>query len=293
MSELLPPEVVAQLARFRLATRRRVQGRYAGAHTSRRYGSSLDFADYREYVAGDDPRRVDLSAYRRLGRLLVKLYEAEDEAAVRVVLDLSASMGFGRKLDLARQVTAAFGALAAAGQDRIRVLVAGQEVDAGPWFHGPATLPAVEHRLLSQETPTTDDPAGRPDLAGAVRRARGEGPTGPVVLVSDLLFDGYDEVIRALAAGRGDGLIVHVLARHDLDPEERGDVRLVDSETGSEIEVGIGDDTLEQYAAVRDTWLADVERTAGRHGIGYARLVDDGSVTDLVLTTLRELGVVA
>jgi uncharacterized protein (DUF58 family) len=295
-ARILSPQLVARLARFRLVARRRVQGRYAGAHASRRFGASLDFADYREYVRGDDPRRIDLSAYQRLGRLLVKLYEAEDEAAVRVVVDLSASMGFGRKAAVAREVTAAFAALAANGQDRVRVLLAGAAVDAGPWFRGPTALPAVEHRLLAvaPPEPARDGQApGRADLAAAVRQARGQGPTGPVVLVSDLLFDDAEEVLRALAAGRGDGLVVHVLGREDLDPSDRGDLRLVDAETGDEVEVGVAEDVLDAYAAARDRWLDDTEATCGRHGLGYARVVDDQSVEELVLSTLRALGVVA
>lgn len=299
---LLSPRLVGELARFRLAARRRVAGRYAGAHASKRFGSSLDFADYREYVAGDDPRRVDLSVYQRLGRLLVKLYEAEDEAAVRVVVDLSASMAFGRKARSAQEIAAAFAALAANGQDRVRVLVTGASgrtgdtVDAGPWFRGPNALAAVEHRLLAFAPPDHDggeEPVGRPDLGAAIRRAHGEGPRGPVVLVSDLLFDGWEDVLRGLAAGRGDALLVHLLGRDDLDPPERGDLRLIDAETGADVEVGIGEDALDAYAAVRDAWLADVDATAGRHGVAVARVVDDTPVEELVLTSLRQLGVVA
>ena len=299
-ARILSPELVARLARFRVIAKRRVQGRYAGAHASKRFGASLDFADYREYVRGDDPRRIDLSAYQRLGRLLVKLYEAEDEAAVRIVVDLSASMGFGRKAQVAREVTAAFAALAANGQDRVRVLLAGATpttpVDAGPWFRGPTALPAVEHRLLSvrpADPASGADAPGRADLLTAVRRARGEGPTGPVVLVSDLMFEDAGDVLRALASGRGDALVVHVLGREDLDPSERGDLRLVDAETGLDLEVGIAEDALDAYAEARDAWLADTEALCGRHGIGYARVVDDEQVEDLVLTTLRALGVVA
>lgn len=297
---LLSPRLVGELARFRLATRRRVAGRYAGAHPSRRFGSSLDFADYREYVAGDDPRRVDLSAYQRLGRLLVKLYEAEDEAAVRVVVDLSASMAFGRKARCASEIAAAFSALAASGQDRVRVLLAGaagrDPVDAGPWFRGPNALAAVEHRLLQVSPPEPRDggqPVGRADLAGAVRRAHGEGPVGPVVVVSDLLFEGWQDLVRGLAAGRGDALLVHLLGRGDLEPDERGDLRLVDSETGQDVEVGVADDALESYAAVRDAWLREVDAVAGQHGVAIARVVDDTPVEELVLTSLRRLGVVA
>lgn len=295
---VLPSEVVARLQRLRLMLRRRVHGRYAGAHTSRRFGSSLDFADYREYLPGDDPRRVDLAAYQRLGRLLVKLYEAEDEAAVRVVVDLSASMGFGDKTRAARQIAAAFAALATGGQDRIRVLlVTGHRTDAGPWFRGPATLAAVESRLLAVEAdPPSEEDTGQDAsaaLAAAVRRARGEGPAGPVVLVSDLLFDGWQEVLRILAAGRGDASLVHVVGRTDLEPDLGGDVRLVDAEFGGALEVSLTDAALAEHAAARDVWLADIESVCGRHAITYALLVDDGSVGELVEGTLRRLGVVA
>ena len=157
---------------------------------------------------------------------------------------------------------------------------------------GPATLAAVTHRLLGAAPPSADgDPPGRAHLVAAVRQAHGEGPRGPVVLVSDLLFPGWQGVLRALAAGRGDAVLVHVLGREDLEPALRGDLRLVDAETGDPIEVGIDDDTLDDYRAARDAWLAEVEATAASHGIGYARHVDDHDVADLLLHDLRGLGV--
>ena len=293
---LLPAGLLAQLSRFRLAHRHRVQGRDAGAHRSRRLGESLEVADEREYVPGDDPRSIDLNASRRLGRLLVKLYEAEDEAALRVVVDLSASMGFGRKVLVARQVAAAFAVLAAGGQDRVRVLLVGADdhatVDAGPWFRGPTTLAAVEHRLRAARPPApSDEPPGRAHLVAALRQAHGDGPRGPVVLVSDLLFPGWEGVLRACASGRGDAVLVHLLGREEMDPPVRGDLRLVDAETGAESEVGVTDDALAEYRGARDAWLADVAATATSHGIGYARAVDDVDVADLLLHDLRGLGV--
>lgn len=293
---LLSPDLVGALTRFRLVNRRRVAGRYAGAHASTRFGTSLDFADHRQYVPGDDPRRIDLAAYQRLGRLLVKLYEAEDEAAVRVVVDRSTSMGFGRKARTAAEVAAAFAALAASGQDRVRVLLAGTGgTDPGPWFRGPTTLPAVEHRLLTAPAipGAGEEGAGPADLEAAVRRAHSEGPRGPVVLVSDLLFDGAEQLLRTLAAARGDALLVHVLGRDDVDPPQRGDLRLVDAETGADVEVGISDDVLDAYAATRDAYLDEIDALAGSHGIAVARVIDDQPVEDLVLGSLRALGVVA
>ena len=287
MARVLEPSTVARLGQLRLAGRRRVEGRFSGAHLSRRYGSSLDFADYREYVPGDDLRRIDVHAYARLGKRLVKLYEAEDEAALRVVLDLSGSMGFGRKLAVAREVAAAFALVAAGGGDRVRVLLAGAGVDAGPWFRGGVALPAVDARLEAVAA------GGVADLPAALARAVGDGPRGPVVLVSDLLFDGWEHTINALGLGRADTCLVHVLGRADVEPELDGDLRLADVESGAEVEVGVAGAALGDYRDIVARWRSDVRAACGAHAIAYAPLIDDESVEDFFLTTLPATGLLA
>lgn len=284
---LLCPELLARLGRLHLAARRRVEGRFAGRHYSRRYGSSLDFADYRPYMAGDDPRWVDPHTYARLGRLLVRLFEAEDETALRIVLDCSASMRFGDKFRRARQVAAVLAAAAVGGGDRVRVLLAGTSCDAGPWFSGACALPQVEARLLGARAHRTGD------LSAAVAQAHGDGPRGPIVLVTDLLLEAWPEVLRALAGGWADRVLVHVLGRSDLDPDLDGDLRLADSETGTEVEVGLVPDGLQEYRATAARWLDEVARECGRRRIAYARLVDDESVEDLLAVALTGLGVLA
>ena len=287
MASVLDPALVARLGRLRLGGRRRVEGRFAGSHASRRYGASLDFADYREYVPGDDLRRIDVHAYARLGKRLIKLYDAEDEAALRVVVDLSASMGYGSKLTAARQVAAAFAVVATGGGDRIRLLLAGDTVDAGPWFRGGAALPVVDARLTATEA------GGGANLPAALRQAVGDGPRGPVVLISDLLFAEWEVTLDALGLGRADTCLVHVLARTDIAPDLDGDLRLADAETGAEVEVGVAASALDDYAVLAARWLADVERAAGARGIAYTRLVDDEDLEQFLLARLPVAGIVA
>lgn len=283
MSALLDPRVVGRLRRLRLVTHRPVTGRYTGAHVSRRHGTSLDFADYRAYVPGDDPRWVDAQAYARLGRLLTKRYEAEYEAALRIVVDTSASMGFGAKTGALRAVGAGLATVALGGGDRVRVLLAGADVDPGPWLRGARGLAQAQHRLIGV------GPAGAADVGAAVRRARAEGPRGPVVLVSDLLFDGWEDVVTELAGG--EGILVHLLGRADMEPEVRGDLRLVDVETGAEVEVAVGERALDDYARARDTWLDGVERAATGRGVVYARHLDDEPIEGFLAVTLTRLQV--
>ena len=287
MPTVLPAATVAKLGRLRLAGRRRVEGRFSGAHMSRRFGSSMDFADYREYVAGDDPRHIDVNAHARLGKRLIKLYDAEDEAALRVVIDRSASMGFGRKLQTALEVAAAFAVVATATGDRVRLLLAGETVDPGPWFRGQWSMAAVDQRLSDLVA------EGSADVATAVRRAVGEGPRGPAVLVSDLLFDGWEDALDALALGRADTCLVHLLGRGDLEPDLDGDLRLTDAETGTEVEVGLAADVLAEYGDAARRWLDAVQRGCGSRGIAYTQLVDDQPLEDFLLSVLPAAGVLA
>ena len=282
---------------MRLRTGRRIEGRFTGSHASKRHGSSVDFADHRDYVPGDDPRRIDRAAWLRTRKLLVRLHEAEDEATVRIVVDLSASMGFGAKLPLARTVAAAFVALTAADQDRVRILLAGpgQRIHPGPWSRGPSALAACEALLTARDADAVDErnPVdGQGPVADAVRRAVGEGGAGPVIVITDLLHDGWEDVLRALGAATGDRILVHVLGRTDLDPAFEGDLRLVDAETGAEVEIGITDRLLDRHAEAVSSWLAAVDELAGRQRAHVVRLVDDEPVGTLP-TVLRRLGLAA
>src|SRR3989441_4763647 len=124
MSALLSPELLRRLEQFQLLAARRAKSSAKGERRSRARGQSVEFADYRNYVAGDDLRYLDWNLYGRLERLFLKLYEEERELPVRIFLDASESMSFGepRKFDFARQVAAAVGYVALCGFDRVSVI---------------------------------------------------------------------------------------------------------------------------------------------------------------------------
>src|SRR6476619_2351195 len=123
MSALLTPELLVRLEQFQLLATRRAKSSSKGERRSRARGQSVEFADYRNYVAGDDFRHLDWNLYGRLDRLFLKLYEEERELPVRIFLDASESMTFGmpRKFDFARQIAAAIGYVALCGFDRVTV----------------------------------------------------------------------------------------------------------------------------------------------------------------------------
>jgi uncharacterized protein (DUF58 family) len=336
VTPLLAPALVAQLGRHQLVPRQRVRGRFQGAHRSARLGASVEFADVREYVAGDDPRRIDLAASRRHRRLQVTLTEAEDDASAQVVVDRSASM-LGGKRDVADRLAAALALLGA--RDGVRLWLAGtrdgRDHLTGGWARGAAALgtavalltpgrapagaataeatdtaaPAAADAADAAEAADAADaadvgaaagpvtllegaPAGRPDLAAAVRRAARTAAHGPLVLISDLLFDGWQDVVRALGSARRDALVLQVLARDELDPQLAEDVRYVDVETGAEIEVGGDEGTRDAYAAALADHLAAVEGACTELGAAHLLVPDDADLVRVLLVDLPALGLV-
>src|SRR5437667_6398114 len=147
MSNLLTPELLRRLEQFQLLAQRRAKSSLKGERRSKARGQSVEFADYRNYVHGDDFRYLDWNLYGRLERLFLKLYEEERELPVRIFLDASESMTFGepRKFDFARQIAAAIGYVALSGFDRVSVIPfpdSGTALPAGDSAPQPLTSPA-------------------------------------------------------------------------------------------------------------------------------------------------------
>ncbi|WPD18638.1 DUF58 domain-containing protein [Thermaerobacter composti] len=149
----LDPATVALLNRLRLLGRRPLAGRMAGPHRSRRKGSSLEFADYREYVRGDDPRRLDWRALARLDRPYVREYADERDRTVHLLLDGSASLGFGGKDRRLRELAAAFAYVALRHGDRVEVtLLRGATARRLVSARGPAGRSRIGRALAALDT---------------------------------------------------------------------------------------------------------------------------------------------
>jgi uncharacterized protein (DUF58 family) len=282
---LLDPALLARLERLQLATRRRLAGLYPGEHRSIRQGSSVDFADYREYNPGDDFRRIDYNLYARLDVLAVKLFEAEDEARLRVLLDTSGSMGAGGKLDAAVRVAAALGFVALTRRDPVTVHTFPLDRPA-PRFVGRNAVPALFAHLARCEA------TGETRFAAAASHLLAQaGPPGLTVLISDLLTPEWEQGITRLPARGGDLLVVHVLAEEDLRPELSGDLELVDREDGARLAVSLSAETAARYRERAAAWADEVAARCRRAGAAYLRMMAGDDLERLLLGAWREAGV--
>jgi uncharacterized protein (DUF58 family) len=237
-----------RLETLRVVTKRASLGQLRADRRSRRVGAGIEFADHRDYVAGDDLRILDWNLYGRMERLLVRLFEEDEDLAIDVLVDTSASMGVGTppKLDLATQIGAALAYVGLANLDRVAVTAMGDTLGDGlPPARGKAHILRVLRFLEGVRA------EGRTSLAGAARaflaRHRRH-RRGLVVLLSDFYDpDGYREALDLLRYGRLEVVVIQVSAPEEARPDLRGDVTVRDVETGEERDVTISPRALAAY----------------------------------------------
>lgn len=261
---LLEPRLRARLERLALSVRGRVTAQWAGRHSSTRLGESLDFADYRPYQPGDDYRRIDHNLRARLGVVMVRQYEAEQELPIEVVADLSGSMGMYGKADVARRLAGMVAYMGLAAGDRVGLWSipgeGGRSEVQGPGGRHLSAWPRLEAWL--EQRPV----AGAATLRNIGRRLAGSG--GSVVLVSDLMMEEWSEVVDGLAATAG-GLVLHLLAPEELDPSLAGDLDLIDVESGARVPVSTSEEVMRRYRRAVEEFAVDAARRARRAGLDY------------------------
>lgn len=235
-TSLFDNSVLSRLERLRLNPLRRLTVRSRGEHQTGKGGTSTEFCDYRDYVAGDDVKNVDWNIFSRLNRPYVKLYRHEEEMHVVLLVDASSSMQFEGKLNLAKQIAGAFGLMGLMNSERVSVYAChhvGKSPELLPPCSGRVSLRRV-FRFLEEIEGGGDSPLE--DAVDAVlRQHRGR---GIVLLVSDFLT--FGDLNPALNSLYSAGLEVHavqILSDLEMQPDLTGDVRLIDSETGETLDI--------------------------------------------------------
>lgn len=284
MTTLLSPALMARLESLQLTSRHRLMGRFGGEHKSKRYGNTVDFADFREYHPGDDFRRIDYHVLARLDQVLIKLFEADDEITVRILLDTSASMAIGAKLMQAKRLAAAMGFVALTAHDSVSVHTFPTRGTA-PRFAGRAAVPAFLAYVESLEA------TGMTPFAEAASHLLSQGGLpGLTVVLSDLLTPEWRSLVQLRASG-SDVTIVHILCDDDLDPEFSGDLELVDTELGERLTVSVTDEVAGTYRSRVKAWRDEVASTARGTAAGFLAVNAEDDVEALLLQSWREAGV--
>ncbi len=288
---LVSPEVLQQLERLELVSRRMFRGQLKGERRSPRKGQSVEFADYRNYVPGDDIRFIDWNTYARLDRLFLKLFLEEEDLHFYTLIDASPSMSFGEpsKLHYAKQVAAALGFVGLTHSDRVKVETLGQSPrQPTQALRGRRNL----WRLFEQVEAISEEPTV--PLAAGVKSFCLRNPgKGILVLISDLLDkQGFEDALRYLTARQLDVYVIQVLSAEELSPTLVGDLRLIDSEDGDLAEITVSAPLLKRYEQTLNAFVGSVREFCHRRGMAYLLASNQTPFDLLVLRYLRQRGLV-
>jgi uncharacterized protein (DUF58 family) len=282
---LLDPAFLRRLTRLRLLARRRFAGAAGGARRSTRRGSSAEFADHRPYYPGDDVRHIDWNAYARLEELVLRLYVAEEDLVLYLLVDTSRSLSVGDppKLDVARRVAAVLGYVGLTGSERVSVVPFDRGLgEVLPPVRGARRVGALLRHLEGLRV------GGETDLARTVDHFLARRPRpGLVAVISDLLDPaGYERALDRLLSERHEPAIFHVLAPEELDPVPGGDLELLDAERGTRVEVSLDAHAIAAYEARARAFVDGVRAYAKRRGIAYVLVSGPDALEDALLAYL-------
>lgn len=290
-TQLLDPQFLTRLEQLELVSRKIFVGKMKGERLSKRKGQSVEFADYKNYVVGDDLRFLDWNLFARLDKLFIRLFLEEEDLHVYFLLDNSLSMDFGlpTKLRYAKQLAAALGFVGLVNSDRVVVEAFNDRLTQSmPPLRGRRSLWRMLNFLDKVE------PAGPSDMAKALRsfslKCSGK---GIVVILSDFMDKGgYEEALRYLVARQMDVYAIQILSQEEIEPDVTGDLKLVDIEDDDVAEITVSRALLDRYKKNLAAYRAALYEFCTRRGVTCLFTSNRVPFETLVLTYLRQRGLV-
>ncbi len=284
---------LSKLEQLYLLSKKLFRGEHHAERKSRQTGSSLEFADYRNYTPGDDLRSIDWNIYGRLDRLFIKLFEQEQDLHIYFLVDASGSMRWQpenaphlSKFDQARKIAASLAYIGLANLDRVNIHYFGANLIGDM---GLSRGKSQFHKVL-EFLRRSPDAAAQTSLLPSLRTFAARMKRRGLVFVISDFFDpaGYEEALGILRYNHFDLHLIQVLDPAEINPTQTGDLRLIEAESGEAYEVTANESLLRQYRAEVTRFLTGLNSFCTERGIGYAQALTDVSFEDLVLRVLRD-----
>jgi uncharacterized protein (DUF58 family) len=287
--DLFDDDFQRKLEYLAMVSKRVFSGVMKAERRTKKTGSGVEFADHRDYTPGDDFRYLDWHAYQRFDKLLLRLFEEEEDLSIYFIVDTSTSMGFGNgyKLRYAKQLCAALAYVGLANLDRVAIVTADAEIAA-------RMEPTRNKKRIFRVFEFLRRVAigGETDLGAALRTFVAQHKRrGLAVLISDL-YDpaGFEKGINVLRYNKYEPFVLHVCDPADAVPDLRGDLVLYDCETGEEREVTVTKGVLDRYKEEYDAYCRRVQRFCVSRQVSYFRADVDVPFDELILRVFRRGG---
>jgi uncharacterized protein (DUF58 family) len=281
----LEPDFLKKLEYLHVVSKRTFAGQHRADRKSEKRGRGLEFADHRQYSHGDDFRHIDWNAYKRLNRLLLRLFDEERDLPIYLLLDVSRSMAEPAKFDQARRIAAALCYIGLAHLDHVTILPFGDGIET-------AIHPGRGKGFITQVLDRLDglDASGATNLYESFKQFAARGWTaGLCVVISDCLDPaGCERALKLLASAGHEIDVVHLTSKRDRQCAAMGELRLVDEETGDLYDIEVTPGVSAAYEQTFDQFAVDVERFCGRYGMGYLHAETERPFEEIVLRAFRQ-----
>jgi uncharacterized protein (DUF58 family) len=282
---MINTDFLDQLDRFHLAVKKRVTSNYTGPRKSLATGRGLTFKEHRMYSPGEDIRLIDWKVFARTDDLYIKTFEEERNLTVHMIIDSSASMGFGKptsKFDYASMIGVGFAYLAMRDNEKFQFSTFNEALEVFQPRRGMSQLASMVFHLNNTKT------SGYSKMLNAMLQYKKViGSRSLLILISDFLID-VDEVLESLyTLGDHEIKIIQILDPIEKDLKYQGDFKLIDSETRGKLRTYISPRLRVQYQQMLDNHRSKIEETCNKLGMHYHLITTDTPVFDAFYRVLE------
>ena len=291
MKQIINEAFLQQVETLQTVLKNNVAGMFGGNRKSKTYGSSCEFADYRDYVPGDDISKIDWNAYARFDKLYQKLYLDERQMHTKIYIDASRSMNFGDggKGDQCLRLAATLAYMSISEMEKVSIFVL-REKEIQSVISGMVGKNAYFEKIGLLNEITFDGDSYIADAIVPSNVGRGDGMS---IIISDFLTDNnYETAIDRLADSKRDILCIQVLARDELNPQMRGKMHLFDSENVSRTyRKNIDRDIVRAYKAALQYVQDRIREYCNARGADYMLVAADETMAEVFFEKLVNAGV--
>lgn len=284
---MIDKSFLSKLNRLKLNYNLSINKGYSGGRKSKAKGSSSEFSDFREYIHGDDFRKIDWNAYGRFEKLYIKEFMEEREILVNIFLDNSRSMDFGepKKSLLLKNIAMAFSYISLNNLDRINLFY--QEGEDGlkesGYLSGKNSLSKVMGILDTLEFQS------KTDMFTFINK-RPYKP-GISIIISDLFSDQFQDAVKYLTYMNQKIVVVHLLDKKELKPDFIGDLSLIDSETLIDNDISISSAILNSYEKTLQSFIKNIKESTKKYGSVYSLISNEFSIDEIIFEKLIRAGI--
>lgn len=286
MISLLDKSFLSKLNGLKLNYNLSINKGYSGGRKSRAKGSSSEFSDFREYIHGDDFRKIDWNAYGRFEKLYIKEFMEEREVLVNIFLDTTKSMDFGdpKKADILKNIALTFSFISLNNLDRVNLYYHGEnEIKESGYLSGKNSLNKAMVLLDQLEF------ENKTDFFSIINKRPYK--SGISVIISDLFSDGFEEIVKYLSYMNQRIIVLHLLDKGELKPDFIGDLRFIDSETSVGDDISISGHVLASYEKTLKSFIQNIKETCKKYGCVYAMISNEFSIDEIIFEKLVRAGI--